>query len=300
MFKRAIWALVFVMCLAIPARVRAQGDYLEVLTVKVKPDKAAEYEALTKKWVDANRRFGGDHWLAMETVYGEGSVYTFVSPRKDYADVDKMNEVEMQAVTKAYGKEATEKMVHDFESCTAWSRNELRRRRMDLSRKAPTDMASYAKLIGESRVLRSTAVHLRPGKSAEFEAFLKELKEVGEKNPDTQPLLVSQVIEGSKGMVFYLTTLRQSLGGFDHNLTAHDILGDEGYKKYLQTNSELVEESDSSLYRFSAELSNPLDEIAKVAADFWTPKSSTVAAAPRQKAAAAAKASAKVETPDKP
>jgi hypothetical protein len=66
-----------------------------------------------------------------------------------------------------------------------WSRAEFRRRRWDLSRKAPADAEAYAKFIGESRLLRTTAVHIRPGRTTEFEALLKEVKEAGEKNPDT-------------------------------------------------------------------------------------------------------------------
>lgn len=301
MFKRAIWALAVVVCLAAPAKVQAQGDYLDVFMVKVKPEKVADFEALTKKWADANRRFNGDHWIAMETMYGEGNVYTFVSPRQDYADIEKVSDLGMQAATKAFGKEAADKMIRDFENCLVWSRSELRRRRMDLSRKPPTDMASYAQLIGQSRVLRTTAVHVRPGRVAEFEAELKELKEAGEKNPDTKPVLISQAVEGTKGTTFYITTLRSSLAGFDKNPTARELLGEEGYKKYQRLSAENVEEAESSLNRFSADLSNPLEDIAKVASDFWTPKALAASAA-KPKAPASTKATtaeAKVST-DKP
>ncbi len=287
MFKRAIWAFAVVVCLAAPATVHAQGDYLNVYIVKVKPEKIPDFQALTKKWVDANRRFNGDHWLATETMYGEGGVFVFASPRQDYADIDKLSEAGMQAANKAFGKEATAKMLRDWESCLEWSRAELRRRRPDLSRKPPTDMDSYAKLIGESRVLRTTAVHVRPGHTADFEALLKEAKEAGEKAANTQPVLVLQVVEGSKGTTFYLTTLRSSLGGFDKNPTLREILGEERFKKYLQVNAETVESSESALYRFSPELSNPAEEIVKVAADFWHPKAIMAAAASKPKAATA-------------
>jgi hypothetical protein len=58
-FRKALWALIVVVCLATPAAVRAQGDYLDVFIAKVKPEKVADFQALTKKWVDANRRFNG-------------------------------------------------------------------------------------------------------------------------------------------------------------------------------------------------------------------------------------------------
>jgi len=285
MFKRAIWALAIAVCLAAPVTVHAQGDYLEVYIVKVKPEKIADFQVLARKWADANRRFNGDRWLATQSVFGEGGVYVFTSLRQDYADIEKNSETGMVAVNKAFGKEATLKMLHDWESCLEWSRSELRRRRPDLSRKAPTDMDSYAKLIGDSRVLRTTAVHVRPGHIADFEALMKEAKEAGEKAANTQPVLVSQVVEGSKGTTFYVTSLRGSLGGFDKNPTIREILGEDRFKKYLQVSAESVEGSESALYRFSPELSNPTEEIVKVAADFWHPKAVMASAAPKSKAA---------------
>jgi hypothetical protein len=300
MFKRAIWAFAVAVCLAVPVAVHAQGDYLDVYIVKVKPEKIADFQALAKKWVDANRRFNGDHWLATETMFGEGGVYVFVSPRQDYAEIDKLSEAGMLAASKAFGKEATAKILHDWESCLAWSRSELRRRRPDLSRKAPADMDSYAKLIGESRVLRTTAVHVRPGHIADFEALMKEAKEAGEKAANTQPVLVSQVVEGSKGTIFYVTTLRGSLGGFDKNPTLRDILGDDRFKKYLQVNAETVEGTESALYRFSPELSNPAEEIVNVAADFWHPKAVMAAAAAAKPKAATAKSAELKPASDKP
>jgi hypothetical protein len=61
------------------------------------------------------------------------------------------------------------------------------------------------------------------------------------------------------------------------------ILGEEGYKRFLQVNAEAVEETQSTLFRFSPNLSKPPEEIARVAADFWHPKPmmATAASKPR-------------------
>jgi hypothetical protein len=277
-FRKALWAFAVVVCLATPVAVQAQGEYLDVYIAKVKPEKVTEFNVLSKKWVDANRRFNGDHWLAEETVYGEGNIYVFVSIRKDYADIDKSNEASMAAVNKAFGKEATMKILQDFNNCLEWSRSELRRRRMDLSRKPPTDAEAYAKLIGESRLLRTTAVHIRPGHVPEFEELLKETKEAGEKKADLPPVLVSQVVEGSRGATFYVTTLRSSMGGFDHNPTLREILGDDGFKKFQKVNADAVETAESTLFRFLPDISNPPDDVAQIAADFWRPKTMAISA----------------------
>ena len=289
MLKKALWALGVGVLLATPVGVKAQGNYLDVEIVKAKPEKAAEMTAITKKMVDANRRYNGDHWLTTQTVYGEGDTIVFVSYRQDYEDIDRGQEAFIGALNKAYGKEATQKMFQDFENCVASSRTELRQRRPDLSRKAPADAAGYAKLVGESRLVRNIAVHVRPGRVPEFEALLKDLKEVGEKNPNTQPLLVSQVVEGSKGTTFYISALRSSMSGFDKNPTLSEILGEEGYKKFQKVNSEVVESSESALYRFSPELSNPPEDIVAVAQDFWQPKP-TVASTAKPKGASKATA----------
>lgn len=286
MSKKAMWAqaVVVFLALAAPAAVRAQGDYLDEEIVKVKPEKVAEYNAIVKKVADANRRFNGDRWIAMETLYGEGNTYVYASTRQDYAEIDKGNDAFLGALEKAYGKEGAEKLLRDEHNCVESSRTEIRRRRWELSRKAPADAAAYAKLVGETRVLRTTAVHVRSGHIADFEALLKEIKEAAEKVADTQPVFVSQVIEGTRGTTFYVSTLRSSLGGFDKNPTAREILGEEGYKKYLHANAEFVQSTESTILHFSAELSSPPEEVAKVAADFWQPKKA--AAAAKTKAAA--------------
>src|ERR1051326_7107528 len=116
---------------------------------------------------------------------------------------------------------------------------------------------------------RAHAPRARP----EFEELMKELKEAAEKNPDTAPVFVSQVIEGGTDAIFYVSTLRSSMAGFDHNPTAKEILGEDGFKKFQQANAEVIETTDSTLYRFNPELSNAPDEVAKVAIDFWRPKS---------------------------
>jgi hypothetical protein len=261
-----------VVLLAMPAAVQAQESYLDAYIVKVKPEKTVEFTALMKKWVAANRENNGDRWVTAETVYGDGDVYVLTSTRHSYAEIDKGNESMMAAVAKAFGMEGMGKLMQDYSSCLVWSRNELRRRRSELSRKAPADAAALAKLIGQSRVLRTVAVHVRSGHQMDFEAYLKDAKAAGEKLASTQPVLVSQAVEGNKGIVYYITTFRSSLGGFDNNPSLKDVLGEEGFKKFLQVNAEAVEEADFTLYRFNAELSNPPDDIAAAAPDFWHPK----------------------------
>lgn len=58
-----------------------------------------------------------------------------------------------------------------------------------------------------------------------------------------------------------------------------------------------MEQAESSVNRFSAEMSNPADEIAKVASDFWTPKTLSASLAKPKTAGASAKPGTEVKNP---
>ncbi len=288
MLRRPIWAVVVAVCLVAllaPLLAQAQGDYLDVLIVKVKPEKVADFEAIARKMSDANRQ-AGDHWVAMETMYGENNVYQFTSVRQNYADADKANDAFMAALNKAYGKDGADKLLRDWNSCIVSSRSELRKRRTDLSRKVPSDPAAYAKFIGDSRVLRTTKVHVKPGHITEFEEMVKENRKAGEENPNTPPLFVSQVYEGGNGTTFYFTTLRTGFGELGNMPSMREYLGEERYKKFLQVSADTIEGTQSVVYRFSPALSNPPQEIMAAAPAFWQPKPAMAHAKPKSKSMA--------------
>src|SRR5262249_56371913 len=89
--------------------------------------------------------------------------------------------------------------------------------------------------------------------------------------------------EGTKGHTCYGWSLRRSLGGYDKNSSSPDILGEEGFKKFPHMNAEAVEQAESTLLRFSPELSNPPEEIVSASADFWHPKPMMAASAAKAK-----------------
>ena len=76
---------------------------------------------------------------------------------------------------------------------------------------------------------------------------------------------------------------------------AYEILGEEDFKKFQQISADTVETAESTLYRFAPDMSNPPDEVAKVAAGFWRPKA-TMAATTKPKAATMEPTAAKEPT----
>ena len=282
MMRKSMWIAVALLLLAALAVGQAQEQYLDVYIAQVKPEKRADFDAISKRMVAANRQNKGDTWLTMETAYGPGDRVTFISVRQGYADAEKASEAFFGSLQKAFGKAGTDKLMQEFSQCVVSTRSELRRRRWDLSSNAPTDPAAMAKLLGEARYLRTTAVQVRPGQVAAFEALAKEVKTASEKTSPPQTRLVSQAVAGQEGTVFYITTLQNSLAGFDTVPTIQQILGDEGYQRFLRTNAEVVADTETVINRFLPELSNAPEEVAAIAPDFWQPK--TVVAAKANKA----------------
>jgi hypothetical protein len=269
----SLLAVVATVLVATPASLRAQNPgYLDDFIVRVKPDKVAQFEAVAKKIADANRHPGGDRWLAMNTAYGESNTYVFTSLRGSYADIEKAAEMFMGALDKSMGKMASQKLLNDFNDCVISSRTQLRVRRPDLSGKMPSDPQAINDLVGKSRVVRVLAIRVREGHEPEFEALMKDINAHADSNPNTQPVFVSQVIEGSRGSVYYVTFFRTSMAGFDNNPELKDFMGDEGMAKVEKTIAEVGAGSESTIYRFDPELSSPPDEIVQASADFWQPK----------------------------
>jgi hypothetical protein len=278
MKRKAIWTAVALLLLAALAVGQAQEQYLDVYIAQVKPEKRADFDAISKKMAAANRQ-NGDAWLTTETVYGKGDRVSFISVRQGYGDAEKASGIFYGAMQKAYGKAAAEKMFHDFEQCLVSFRTEFRRRRWDLSSNAPADPAAMAKMLGEARWLRTTAVHVKPGQVAAFEALLKDLKAAREKASPPQTALVSQAVAGQEGTVFYVTVLQNSLAGFDSIPPIQQTLGDEGYARFLKTSADLVADTETVINRFLPDLSNAPEDVVAVAPDYWRPKAMVAAKA---------------------
>jgi antibiotic biosynthesis monooxygenase (ABM) superfamily enzyme len=293
MKQRATWVAFALIVFASLAA--AQEQYLDVYIAQVRPEKRADFDAITKKIVSANRQNKGDLWLTMETVYGPMNRVTFISTRNSYAEAEQGSTAFDDAIQKTFGKAASEKIYQDYSQCVASTRSELRKRRWDLSSNPPVDGAAMSKMLGESRWLRTNIIQVRPGRGLEFEALLKEIKAAREKNSPDVTTLVSQSEAGQEGSTYYVTMLQKSLGGFDSLTTLAKVLGEEGYAHYLKVGSEIVENTESVINHFLPELSNPPAAVVAAAPDFWTPKAVVAKAAPAKKSVVNASETSKVE-----
>jgi hypothetical protein len=135
-------------------------------------------------------------------------------------------------------------------------------------------------MIAETQWLRTATVRVRPGRVGEYEALLKDIKAARERSDSKSITLVSQGVAGQQGTVFYVTYPGNSLAAFDKTPPVRQILGEEGYEKYLKVNSEVVTSTEVNINRFLPELSNPPEQVISAAPNFWRPKSTPAAAKP--------------------
>jgi heme-degrading monooxygenase HmoA len=258
------------------------GDYLDVFTVKVRPEKRADFDAVARRIADANRKAKGDFWIAMSVEYGENNTVQFVSPRQNYAAIDSASTAFMGAIKTAYGPGGVPKMMADMNSTILSSRSEIRRRRGDLTVNSPTDADGYNKLVGGARWLRTIKISVRNGREADFEDRAKEAKAAIEKG-SKWVYLISQVIAGAPGNTYYVSTLQPSLAAFDSAPKLSELMDKESFAAWTKSLAEDQITSETILMRMVPELSNPPEEIVKVAPDFWQPKTtaSTMHVMPR-------------------
>ena len=271
MLRKACTAWLF-LGLTTAAGFAQEAGYLDVTVVKSKPDKQAEFNAIGKKIVDANRRNNGDVWIALEVAYGEQNTMIFSSNRDSYGGVERAIPVFFGALNKAFGQAAAVLLFQQLNSTLESSRGEIRQRRWDLSYNPPADLAAYAQILGKTRWLRSVVVHVRPGHEAEFEAELKEINAAAEKANMAGLRWVSQVTAGGSPFTYHISRLMTSLDELDHAPSMRAMLGDEGVQKFQKSNADAVEGVEYVLYRVVPELSNLPDAVTSVAPDFWNPK----------------------------
>jgi hypothetical protein len=178
--------------------------------------------------------------------------------------------------------------MQDFGNCLSSTRGEFRRRRWDLSANAPTSESAMNQLIGQGRWLRAAIIRVRPGRGRDYEEQLRAVKQARERATTKTPTFVSQSVAGQSTTVYYITNIVNSLGALDTVPSVPDVLGEEGYKSYLKTVSEVVLSNEINVSRIVPELSHLNETVVSVAPEFWRPKP-VVAAKPKATAAAEAK-----------
>jgi hypothetical protein len=243
--------------------------YLDIMAVKVRPEKHADFDALMRKAVEANSRHKGDHWITWNTAYGEGHTYYITTPRASMADVEKGYGNFMRALKESWGP-AVEKLGHDFHSCLQDSRNEIRLFRWDLSRNVPESFEETMRILGNTRWIRTIKVSVRRAKRAQWEAALPEFRDA---MPSSVMGIVTEAMVGDTGEFaeYYVSTYFKSMGEMDAVPPTRERMGEELYRKFQLLNNETVARVSTHIIHPAPRLSNPPEVLVNAARDFWRP-----------------------------
>jgi hypothetical protein len=262
-------ALGLMWALAVPIAAQAQQRYLEVTMLKIEPGKRADFEAIGKRVADANRRYQGDHWIAMEAYYGEGDIINMISTRSSYAEIETASKAFHDALDKGYPG-GYQKFDSDVDNTVVSLRSEVRRRLPRLSYNAPADAAATDSLIGQSRWIRTITVRVRPGQERNFETIIRQVNDSAQRSNQPATLLVSEADSGARGTVFYISRPLKGLADLDGGISLARMLGDAGYESFLQGIGNTTENIETAIYRFVPALSNPPDDVVSAGNSFWS------------------------------
>ena len=207
--------------------------YLDVFTVKIKPEKHADFMSAAKRIADANRRNQGDYFLAWATEYGEPGV-TFTSRRSDMGAIERGMEMFHKATNEAFGASA-EKFMQEVIGCTSDARSEIRAFRWDLARHAPEQQADMDRVVGNARWLRTITLRVKPARREDFEGWMRETKPVMEK-ADPEPVFITQSHLGQDGMEYYISHFAATLGDLDKRPAIARHAGRAGLQRLRKAN----------------------------------------------------------------
>ncbi len=279
MLQRSIVSAAALSVLLAASAAAQMPKYLDVFTVKIKPERYGDFMAGAKRIADANRRFGGDHFLAWSTEYGEQGI-SFTSRRDDLAAIERAMDMFHKATGQAFGATA-EKVMHDLIGTTSQARSEIRVLRWDITRHAPEQQADLDRIVGNAHWMRTITLRVKPERRQDFENWMEESKSVMEK-ADPQPSLVSQSYLGQEALEYYVSQPAASLADLEKRKSLKDALGEQAYNDYVKRMGSDVHVARITLARALPELSNIPESIASVSRDFWTPKTTTPTTAARK------------------
>jgi len=263
----AVCALVFSAGLALAQQ--GETQLLDILKVKVRPDKTMEYENVIRKLADINRK-KGEHWIAFSTEYGDSGTIYFSSLRTGYGDIEAGFAVMQKVMTEALGTAGMSRMFADLNAMSVSGTAEIRRRRWDLSVNPPSGREEAMRTVAASRWIRSIRIDVKPGRMPEFiEAWKLWQAELSRVEPRVS-VWASVAETGPPAMV--LAAYYKSLKEVDDIYPGvQKAVASDTYRTFSRSVAELAERTNWEIYRLRPDLSNVPEELAAMDPTFWKP-----------------------------
>ncbi|HYW41501.1 MAG TPA: hypothetical protein VE959_01510 [Bryobacteraceae bacterium] len=258
------------------AMAQTGADYLDITRVQVRADKGKEFEDSIKKLVEVNRKYKGDHWIAMSTEYGDFGGFSFSSTRENYAAVETGMGAFQKALKEGLGPMG-DKLMRDISSYSASGYNQLRHRRWDLSVHPPSSAAELYKMVGQTRWIRTLRLDVKPGANFQYiDAWKPFQAELAKISPPVT-VLVSESSTGTPAI--FVAIYYKSWAEMDAGAAAlPNALASQAYQNLMRVTQNTISMSNWEIHRLRPQLSYPPDEIASADPAFWNPKPAPPAA----------------------
>jgi len=139
--------------------------------------------------------------------------------------------------------------------------------------------------IPHMRYFEISLYRVRPGHDADWDSIVKMVIAAYQKIPDAH-WATYRAVYGQVGTTYVVFTPMKSAAEIDQSFARSkqfmSAMGEDGMKKFSDLLAAAIETSQHNLFVFSPKMSYPPDEWIKADPDFWKPKPSSTAAAPKK------------------
>ncbi len=219
-----------------------------------------------------------DHYLAVTTMSGPSEAW-FLIGYDSYAEWQKSSEYDDQPKVQALTGPLFEKdadYISDGSQVVA-TYNEKWSYKPDMN-------------IAEMRYFEIETIRLRPGHDKDWEDLVALYQATAAKANIDEHDIFFEARYGAPDGTLYIFTPRKSLDELDTAMGTgkafNEALGSDGQKKWAELEEAAIASANSTLVRFSPEMSYAPEDWVKSDPDFWTPKhmmAPKTAAAPEKK-----------------
>jgi antibiotic biosynthesis monooxygenase (ABM) superfamily enzyme len=213
-----------------------------VTFVSVKPDQVSEFEAWQKELMAAYKKADVPSRDVVQTIMGDLFEYISIYPVSHFADLDGPTPVEH-----ALGKEEADKLMQKGRAYIQSAHRIASIGRDDLSLNAQrASAAPYALVI---------IVQLMPGKTSNFEAWLKNQYLPVLKKADVKNFWTSRTVFGGDPDETVMVTPLDKMAAIDAGPPAERVLGKEGAQKLFGEVQSYTRSVQYRMVRYRADLS---------------------------------------------
>lgn len=248
---------------------------------EIKPGQMGPHERNAAQFVAIqNKANAGSHRLALVPVSGDTNQVLYLEGYGTFAEMEKaFQQFEATLAVNAALRSELEQNTRQGADMHASQKASIAVFRPDLSFR-PKKMEDVAR----SRYFGVGATRLNPGRTSDYEAWVKELNAAREKaNVEGIHTAVYQVISGASVGTYMTFTMNRSLAEWDEfrakmgdrNKAIDAALGGESVvAERAKRAGEIIADTYVTLYALNASISRPGEAFVAYDPEFWKPKAS--------------------------